>query len=209
MRFAAGCGKFKLLLQNFRKTKQEYSETEGTYAILCFLRAKIRKQDVGAGGKGNMKTEGKRVWGYLFLLFFLAAGWYLMHHFCAYVVLSGSMEPKIPTGAVIVVDGRRNEWNPGEVITYRRGNMVVTHRIVEKTEDGYRTKGDANEEEDAGTVRGDQVVGNVIAVLPWMGYGIVWIRQRKTLFFLAAGFVMIFTGRQLWHGRKEMEEKQA
>ena len=47
-----------------------------------------------------------------------------MQYFCAYVVLSGSMEPEIPTGSVVVVDGRKKEWNPGDVITYRRGNMV-------------------------------------------------------------------------------------
>lgn len=75
-----------------------------------------------------------------------------MQYFCAYVVLSGSMEPEIPTGSVVVVDGRKKEWNPGDVITYRRGNMVVTHRIVEKSEEGYYTKGDANAEEDAGIV---------------------------------------------------------
>ena len=60
------------------------------------------------------------------------------------------MEPEIPTGSVVVVDGRKKEWNPGDVITYRRGNMVVTHRIVEKSEEGYYTKGDAKAEEDAG-----------------------------------------------------------
>lgn len=145
----------------------------------------------------------------LFFFLLLAAGWYLMQYFCAYVVLSGSMEPEIPTGSVVVVDGRKKEWNPGEVITYRRGNMVVTHRIVEKSEEGYRTKGDVNAEEDAGIVPEKQVIGNVIAVLPWIGFGIVWIRQRGTLFFLAVGTVMLFMIRQLRRSRKELEEKQA
>ena len=87
--------------------------------------------------------------------------------------------------------------------------MVVTHRIVEKREEGYRTKGDANEEEDAGIVSEKQGIGNVIAVLPWIGYGIVWLRQGGTFFFLAVGAVMLFVIRQLVHDRKEMEEKQA
>ena len=34
--------------------------------------------------------------------------------FLRYVVLSGSMEPEIPTGSVVVVDGRKKEWNPGD-----------------------------------------------------------------------------------------------
>lgn len=108
----------------------------------------------------------------------------------------------------MVVDGRKKEWNPGDVITYRRGNMVVTHRIVEKSEEGYYTKGDANAEEDAGIVLEKQVIGNVIVALPWLGFGIIWLRQRGTLFFLAVGAVMLFTIRQLWHGRKIMQENK-
>ena len=51
-----------------------------------------------------MKAKGKLgLQGFLSFLF-LAAGWYLMQYFCAYVVLSGSMEPEIPTGSVVVVD---------------------------------------------------------------------------------------------------------
>ena len=47
-----------------------------------------------------MKAKGKLgLQGFLSFLF-LAAGWYLMQYFCAYVVLSGSMEPDISHMAV-------------------------------------------------------------------------------------------------------------
>ena len=168
--------------------KQGYSETEGKCYPLFFA-CKNDSLDIRIDGREQMKAKGKLgLQGFLSFLF-LAAGWYLMQYFCAYVVLSGSMEPEIPTGSVVVVDGRKKEWNPGDVITYRRGNMVVTHRIVEKSEEGYCTKGDANAEEDAGIV-------------------LVWLRQRGTLFFLAVGAVMLFTIRQLWHGRKIMQENK-
>lgn len=187
--------------------KQGYSETEGKCYPLFFVR-KNDCLDVRIDGREKMKAKGKLgLQGFLSFLF-LAAGWYLMQYFCAYVVLSGSMEPEIPTGSVVVVDGRKKEWNPGDVITYRRGNMVVTHRIVEKSEEGYCTKGDANAEEDAGIVLEKQVIGNVIVALPWLGFGIIWLRQRGTLFFLAVGAVMLFTIRQLWHGRKIMQENK-
>lgn len=191
--------------------KQGYSETEGKCYPLFFA-CKNDCLDVRIDGREKMKAKGKLgLQGFLSFLF-LAAGWYLMQYFCAYVVLSGSMEPEIPTGSVVVVDGRKKEWNPGDVITYRRGNMVVTHRIVEKSEEkseeGYCTKGDANAEEDAGIVLEKQVIGNVIVALPWLGFGIIWLRQRGTLFFLAVGAVMLFTIRQLWHGRKIMQENK-
>lgn len=187
--------------------KQGYSETEGKCYPLFFA-CKNDCLDIRIDGREQMKAKGKLgLQGFLSFLF-LAAGWYLMQYFCAYVVLSGSMEPEIPTGSVVVVDGRKKEWNPGDVITYRRGNMVVTHRIVEKSEEGYYTKGDVNAEEDAGIVLEKQVIGNVIVALPWLGFGIIWLRQRGTLFFLAVGAVMLFTIRQLWHGRKIMQENK-
>lgn len=193
--------------ETLEKQNREYSETEGNGYPLFFVR-KNNSRDVHIGGREYMKTKGKRVLTRILFFLFLAAGWYLMQYFCAYVVLSGSMEPEIPTGSVVVVDGRKKEWNPGDVITYRRGNMVVTHRIVEKSEEGYCTKGDANAEEDAGIVLEKQVIGNVIVALPWLGFGIIWLRQRGTLFFLAVGAVMLFTIRQLWHGRKIMQENK-
>ena len=205
--------------------KQGYSETEGKCYPLFFA-CKNDSLDVRIDGREQMKAKGKRgLQGFLSFLF-LAAGWYLMQYFCAYVVLSGSMEPEIPTGSVVVVDGRKKEWNPGDVITYRRGNMVVTHRIVEKSDpipiSAASRQGigdmldkvvsyfpeDANAEEDAGIVLEKQVIGNVIVALPWLGFGIIWLRQRGTLFFLAVGAVMLFTIRQLWHGRKIMQENK-
>lgn len=198
----------KYFYETLEKQNREYSETEGNGYPLFFVR-KNSSRDVSFGGREYMKTKGKRVLIRFLFFLLLAAGWYLMQYFCAYVVLSGSMEPAIPTGSVVVVDGRKKERNPGDVITYRRGSMVVTHRIAEKKKEGYCTKGDSNEEEDAGIVPEGQVIGNVVAVLPWIGYGIVWIRQRKTLFFLAAGAAMLFTVRRIWHDRREMEEKQA
>ena len=188
------------------KTKQEYSETEGNDYPLFFA-CKNNDRDVRVGRRGNMETKVKRRLIHLLFAFLLAAGWYLIQYFCAYVVMSGSMEPTIPTGSIVVVDGRKKERKPGDIITYRRGSVVVTHRIVKKREEGYCTKGDSNEEDDAGIVSEGQIIGNVIMVLPWIGYGIVWLRQRRILFFLTVIAAMLFTVRRLWHDRIEIEEK--
>ena len=120
------------------KTKQEYSETEGNDYPLFFA-CKNNDRDVRVGRRGNMETKVKRRLIHLLFAFLLAAGWYLIQYFCAYVVMSGSMEPTIPTGSIVVVDGRKKERKPGDIITYRRGSVVVTHRIVKKREEGYCT----------------------------------------------------------------------
>ena len=53
-----------------------------------------------------------------------------------YVVYSGSMEPEIPTGAVVFT--KEGEFSPkkGDIITFHNGDTVVTHRVVKK-ENGY------------------------------------------------------------------------
>ena len=60
-----------------------------------------------------------------------------------YVVYSGSMEPEIPTGAVVFT--KEGEFSPkkGDIITFHNGDTVVTHRVVKKEKDIFITKGDA------------------------------------------------------------------
>lgn len=114
----------------------------------------------------------------------------------SYVVLSGSMEPEISTGDVIVVyPVDPATVGEGDVITFARGNSEVptTHRVVEvvETDSGraFRTMGDANEDPDASLVRPEQVVGHlpsvtlpvvgeVHAAIPMMGYVVQFVNTR-------------------------------
>jgi len=94
----------------------------------------------------------------------------------SYVVLSGSMEPYMSAGdAVIVAAGPAASIRKGDVITYQRGGGIpTTHRVVERVTDeqgvAFRTMGDANEDPDPALVRPDSVVGEVVVVLPYVGY---------------------------------------
>src|SRR5205085_9882515 len=81
-------------------------------------------------------------------------------HFGTSVVLSGSMEPAIRTGSVIVaVATPQDRLKVGDVITYvRAGDQEnVTHRIVDikSTAEGpsFVTKGDANGAPDVDEIR--------------------------------------------------------
>ena len=81
-----------------------------------------------------------------------------------YVVYSGSMEPEIPTGAVVFT--KEGEFSPkkGDIITFHNGDTVVTHRVVKKEKDIFITKGDAN--------------GRVVFHLPYLGYVIHFLKAR-------------------------------
>ncbi|MGI6658978.1 MAG: signal peptidase I [Dethiobacteraceae bacterium] len=85
-------------------------------------------------------------------------------------VASGSMEPTLPTGAVIVVAKNNGSlYSPGDIITYKQNDLYITHRVLETGyQNGfyYRTQGDANQEPDAGLVKHQAVIGRVILIAP-------------------------------------------
>ena len=74
-----------------------------------------------------------------------------------YIVLSGSMEPSIPTGSVIFVQTREIFVQPGDVILYTGSAGNVTHRVVKDQNEVYLTKGDANSTCDPLPVKKEQI----------------------------------------------------
>lgn len=98
-----------------------------------------------------------------------------------YVVMSGSMEPEIPTGAIAYIDARDTEFGIGDVITFQLGSdedpVIVTHRIVGETPDGLLvTKGDANDSEDAKAIDKSDVLGVFRFAVPKAGYAYSAVR---------------------------------
>lgn len=94
-------------------------------------------------------------------------------------VLSGSMEPTIPTGSQIVISPVADVESlaVGDVITvmpYPDDPTLVTHRIVERAETpagpSFRTQGDANDVVDPWEVTETQVRGEVRYWVPAAGY---------------------------------------
>jgi len=111
------------------------------------------------------------------------------------VVVSGSMEPHIPTGALILTaDAPGDDLRVGDVVTVPRrdGDGSVTHRIVEieKTPAAHRLtlQGDANAAPDATTYE-VRHAGRVVATVPYVGYLAAMLRTP----FGIAG-VVLFAG---------------
>ena len=105
----------------------------------------------------------------------------------ALIVRSGSMEPTISVGSIVVVRASNSVVSPtsittfpygiGDIIAFRsekNSKTIITHRVigVEPLRDGgvsYKTKGDANEEMDGWTVQQKNVLGKSYFVLPAFG----------------------------------------
>ena len=113
-------------------------------------------------------------------------------------VLTGSMEPKVKTGDLIIVKPIHAELlQVNDVITYRIGNgTLVTHRIIDLfTQDGeiiFQTKGDANNIEDEKLVQSEQIVGSMVFLLPKFGYLANFIKSPVGVITILALLVTTF-----------------
>lgn len=91
-------------------------------------------------------------------------------------IVSGSMEPAIPTGSLVYVEGvQPAEVQEGEIIAYYSGGTAVTHRVVQNrlVEGEFITKGDANAQEDLNAIPYVSLVGRVVYHIPYIGQFLV------------------------------------
>ena len=95
--------------------------------------------------------------------------------YSALIVLSGSMEPTIKTGEVIVIHAQK-DYKIKDVLTYREGGILVTHRIVDETETTYTTRGDANNTDDP-PIKKTQAIGKTIFHIPYLGKAILFVQS--------------------------------
>jgi signal peptidase len=115
--------------------------------------------------------------------------------------MTGSMRPTLPPGTLVVVRPTPpTQIGVGDVITYqlRSGDpTVVTHRVVRqgintRHQTLLRTKGDANDTDDAGWVQPAQVKGTVWYSVPYLGYPAQLLtgREHRLLGYLAAAALL-------------------
>jgi signal peptidase len=92
-----------------------------------------------------------------------------------FVILSGSMEPTVSPGDVVIVDASA-PIAVGDVITFDDGNTVTTtHRVVGIEDGQYITQGDANQYVDTQRVAPGEVLGRVTLTIPYIGHVILWV----------------------------------
>lgn len=123
--------------------------------------------------------------GYWLLLFFLgiiavflvASTLNLPKGYKLYTVQSGSMQPAIAIGS-LVVSQKVTDYQVGEVITFKNALTPITHRIQAIKDSVYITKGDANDAADTEPVRQEQILGKVVLSLPYLGYPVGFAKTK-------------------------------
>lgn len=77
------------------------------------------------------------------------------------VVKSNSMFPNLEKNDVILIK-KYNDYKVNDIITYNYENYLITHRIIEKNDEGFITKGDNNNSQDNDLVKLKDIKGKVI-----------------------------------------------
>lgn len=123
-------------------------------------------------------------------------------NFAPLKVLSGSMEPKIKVGDIVLVKKvDPSNIKEGDVITYKiKNNIYVTHRVVEVVKNHnstyFITKGDANNIIDSEQVVAENLVGKVFLRIPKLGYFIDFATTPLGFAFLFIVPCVIFLSRE-------------
>ncbi len=101
-------------------------------------------------------------------------------------IASGSMEPTIKIGDAVIIDKmiatHIEKLKVGDIIVFKNGNSIYTHRIVEmkKKNDKYKilTKGDRKGNVvDDWVVEEKDIIGKVRMKIPYIGYPTVQIKR--------------------------------
>jgi signal peptidase len=135
----------------------------------------------------------------------------------SFTVMSGSMEPAVRTGDIVVdeqiapLDAR-----PGDIVTFRdpRGqSRLLTHRVRSVHVVGGAakvvTKGDANDTTEHWSVPVDGKIGRVSYRLPQLGYALAATREPKAKLLLivvpaiVAGILELL---HIWRPRRRDEQ---
>ena len=106
------------------------------------------------------------------------------------VVLSGSMEPELSKGDLIIVK-ETDSYDCEDIVVFQDGNSLVVHRILKKSDEEVITKGDANNTDD-GAIAISRIKGEVVFSVPYLGKLIEFIKSPVgTIVILALAILLL------------------
>jgi signal peptidase len=130
-------------------------------------------------------------------------------------VYTGSMEPAIPVGGIVVIKPVDPETlKIGDIICFQLSESAitsVTHRIFNITDEGFITKGDANEDPDQWIVKKENVIGKAILTVPFIGYIGYFVRTPIgfiLLIVIPASLIIIIEIRNIAKELRKQKQEQ-
>ncbi|MBR3133054.1 MAG: signal peptidase I [Clostridia bacterium] len=121
-----------------------------------------------------------------------------------YVILSGSMEPKININDIVIIKNTK-DIKEDDIIAFQDNGHITVHRVIEEKKDldnnkkVYITKGDNNNTRDEAPVTESIVEGKYVGKIPLIGWAIIMISEYflAFIFYLLALVFILILLRQL------------
>ncbi len=121
------------------------------------------------------------------------------------VIISGSMSGTIEINDMIFTF-KQKEYNVGDIVTFKHGKSLTTHRIVGEADGGFITKGDANNTEDKDVLRQEDIVGKVVFVIPKIGVVMEYMQKPLgMLVLIVIGFGVLVIPEMLSKGKESAQ----
>ena len=110
-----------------------------------------------------------------------------------FVIVSGSMQPDLMIGDIVIVKKcEENDINIGDIISYRSGQSVITHRVIEFSENdgqtGYITKG----VKDNVVVKFEDIEGKYIGKISKLGNVVLFLKNKIVIISIILIFYLIY-----------------
>lgn len=102
------------------------------------------------------------------------------------VVISGSMEPTLKVGSLLYYHEQDlDKFNKDDILVYYTKHHTISHRLVERVDGVFITKGDANKSNDSIIVNDNQVLGKGTNwCIPFLGLYADFIYTHKYILFI-------------------------
>ncbi len=123
------------------------------------------------------------------------------------VVLSGSMEPELSVGDLLVV-AEADGYQVGDVVVYQSGGSGVVHRIIDIDGETVITQGDANNTADA-PIALSQIKGTVVCAIPLAGYLVDIIKTPLGTALLLGAAIFLMEASFRRDKKKDQEELES
>ena len=115
-----------------------------------------------------------------------------------FIVMSGSMETTINIGDLVIVKKvNSNNIHTGDIIAFKNGNIVISHRVKEVINDSgiykFKTKGDNNNVADDFIVNSDAIEGIFVNKIPGLGSILLFLGKPIGLLMVILVIIIIST----------------
>ncbi|MBP3596270.1 MAG: signal peptidase I [Clostridia bacterium] len=115
----------------------------------------------------------------------------------SFVIISGSMEPELKIGDVVIIKKcNQEDLKVGDIISYRSGQSIITHRIHDIIKKGnsikYETKGDNNNISDRSFVKFEDIEGKLIQKISNVGNIILLLKNKVVIIAILIMFYIMY-----------------